>query len=142
MVKFSQLQKWGLLLMTGLSLKNFSLWCTLHVHPRKLPICLLDNNYGKLENPWGRLFYTCENNISNKKPLHINIWRIINWHIYAKENDKMLHDRTIWNIFLQILENIWTVILCILASPHFFKNAIIFVSLARGLYHGRKRYRQ
>ena len=142
MLKFSQLQKWGLLLMTGLSLKNFSLWCILYVHPRKLPICLLDNNYGKMENPQGRHFYLYENNISNKKPLHINIWRIIKWHIYAKENYKMLHDRPIWNIFLQILEYISTIILCmILASPHFFKNVIIFVSLARGLYHGCKRYR-
>ena len=126
MLKFSQLQKWGLLLMTGLSLKNFSLWCTLYVHPRKLPICLLDNNYGKLENPQGRLFYTYENNISNKKSPHINIWRITNWHIYAKENYKMLHEAYMKHFLTDYWKYINNHVIYDLSIPSLFKECHYF----------------
>ena len=43
--------------MTGLSLQNFSLGCILHVHTRKPLMCLLVNNYYKLENLQRRSFY-------------------------------------------------------------------------------------
>lgn len=56
LIKVFSYKKRGLLQMTGLS-RDFSLGCILKVHTRNPLMCLLANNYCKLETPQRKLFY-------------------------------------------------------------------------------------
>lgn len=64
-----------------------------------------------------------------------------NDYTYTNENYKMLHDRTVWNTFLQILENILITILCCFISereahwvyqPQYFKECHYFCFTREG----------
>lgn len=77
LIKVFSYKKRGLLQMTGLS-RDFSLGCILKVHTRKPLICLLANNYYQLENLQKRLSYMYKINISKKKSLYRNTWKITN----------------------------------------------------------------